>query len=82
MDEVEDRLNDDDDNDDPSDKSITKASLNPIFNDEGLSVVFLAKKLKMSRQHIEYKRKKGTLEALGYTAKKKGSRWKYYEIAT
>ncbi|GFE70039.1 hypothetical protein [Chroococcus sp. FPU101] len=70
----------DDNHDDSSSQRITKASLDPIFNDDGLSVDLLVEQLGMTRQGIEYKRDKGTLEQLGYRAEKEGKRWKYYKL--
>jgi hypothetical protein len=78
VDEVKD-VDDDDDEDDSSSQGITKASLEPIFND-GVSVAVLTQRLNLTRQSIEERRNKGTLDEIGYTAKKEGSRWKYYSI--
>lgn len=46
----------------------------------GVSVATLASKLNMSRQSLEERRNKGTLEEIGYTAFKEGRLWKYYPI--
>lgn len=68
------------DDDIESSQGLTKASLEPILNDDGVSVAVLASNLNMTRQSLEERRDKGTLEELGYTAKKEGKRWKYYPI--